>query len=70
MRQGFDCIVIDPPWENKSVKRANEYPTVLSRQLLGIPIPQLLRPVHGSSLQTHRSVLAIALQITLPGVDD
>ena len=43
MAGSFDCIVMDPPWENKSVKRANKYPTVPSRQLLSLPIPQLLK---------------------------
>ena len=42
MAGSFDCIVMDPPWENKSVTRGDKYPTVPSRQLLSLPIPQLL----------------------------
>lgn len=33
---------MDPPWENKSAKRAAKYPTVPSRRFLSIPVPQLL----------------------------
>ena len=45
MAGSFDCIVVDAPWENKSVARGNKYPTVPSRQLLSLPIPQLLKEV-------------------------
>ena len=43
MEHSFDCIVMDPPWENKSVKRGGKYPTVASRQLLSLPVPSLLK---------------------------
>lgn len=43
MEHSFNCIVMDPPWENRSVKRGGKYPTVPSRQLLSLPVPNLLK---------------------------
>lgn len=40
---GFHCIVLDPPWENKSAKRGSKYPTLPSRNLKGIPLQKLMR---------------------------
>jgi hypothetical protein len=40
---GFDCVVMDPPWENKSAKRSGHYPTLPSRHLLSVPIARLLK---------------------------
>ncbi|KAF7213455.1 N(6)-adenine-specific methyltransferase METTL4 [Nothobranchius furzeri] len=37
----FDLIVIDPPWENKSVKRSRRYSFLPSSQLKRLPIPSL-----------------------------
>lgn len=37
----FDLIVIDPPWENKSVKRSRRYNSLPSTQLKKLPIPLL-----------------------------
>ncbi|KAM9331754.1 N(6)-adenine-specific methyltransferase METTL4 [Pholidichthys leucotaenia] len=37
----FDLIVIDPPWENKSVKRSRRYSSLPSSQLKQLPIPLL-----------------------------
>ncbi|XP_074549063.1 N(6)-adenine-specific methyltransferase METTL4 [Halichoeres trimaculatus] len=37
----FGLIVIDPPWENKSVKRSRRYTSLPSTQLKRLPIPQL-----------------------------
>ncbi|KAG7231156.1 hypothetical protein INR49_011987 [Caranx melampygus] len=37
----FDVIVMDPPWENKSVKRSRRYSSLPSSQLKRLPIPQL-----------------------------
>ena len=44
-KDGFECIVIDPPWENASAQRSNAYPTLPSRNLLGIPVKRLLHQV-------------------------
>ncbi|XP_076773845.1 N(6)-adenine-specific methyltransferase METTL4 isoform X2 [Arvicanthis niloticus] len=37
----FDVIVIDPPWENKSVKRSNRYNTLSPNQIKRMPVPKL-----------------------------
>nr|QNQ79773.1 mettl4 [Siniperca chuatsi] len=37
----FDLIVMDPPWENKSVKRSRRYSSLPSTQLKWLPIPLL-----------------------------
>ncbi|XP_077592271.1 N(6)-adenine-specific methyltransferase METTL4 [Stigmatopora nigra] len=37
----FDVIVLDPPWENKSVKRSRRYNSLPSSQLKRLPVPQL-----------------------------
>ncbi|KAL1270537.1 hypothetical protein QQF64_029553 [Cirrhinus molitorella] len=40
----FDLIVLDPPWENKSVKRSNRYSALPSSQLKQLPVPALAAP--------------------------
>ncbi|XP_057681008.1 N(6)-adenine-specific methyltransferase METTL4 isoform X1 [Corythoichthys intestinalis] len=40
----FDVIVLDPPWENKSVKRSRRYNSLPSSQLKRLPIPNLASP--------------------------
>ncbi|XP_061821749.1 N(6)-adenine-specific methyltransferase METTL4 [Nerophis lumbriciformis] len=40
----FDVIVMDPPWENKSVKRSRRYSSLPSSQLKRLPIPSLASP--------------------------
>ncbi|CAM4507833.1 N(6)-adenine-specific methyltransferase METTL4 isoform X1 [Caretta caretta] len=40
----YDVIVIDPPWQNKSVKRSNRYNHLSSWQIKQIPIPSLAAP--------------------------
>ncbi|NWV71104.1 METL4 protein, partial [Malurus elegans] len=40
----YDVIVIDPPWENKSVKRSNRYSHLSSWQIKQIPLPALAAP--------------------------
>ncbi|DBA70153.1 TPA: hypothetical protein ACH3X2_012205 [Trebouxia sp. C0005] len=41
-QSGFHCIVLDPPWENKSAKRGSKYPTLPSRDLKAIPLQKLM----------------------------
>lgn len=52
--EGYNLIVIDPPWENKSVQRLAGYPTLPNRRLLGLPIRQL----------AHRDGALVALWVT------
>lgn len=53
---GFQLIVLDPPWENASVRRGGQYSTVPSRQLLGLPLSELYHPqVRVSIRPTHSS---------------
>ncbi|XP_044196288.1 N(6)-adenine-specific methyltransferase METTL4 isoform X1 [Thunnus albacares] len=40
----FELIVMDPPWENKSVKRSRRYSSLPSSQLKRLPIPLLASP--------------------------
>uniref|UniRef100_A0A8C4Q919 Methyltransferase-like protein 4 n=1 Tax=Eptatretus burgeri TaxID=7764 RepID=A0A8C4Q919_EPTBU len=40
----FDQIVIDPPWENKSVKRSRRYSWLDASSLLALPISRLAYP--------------------------
>ncbi|XP_038171386.1 N(6)-adenine-specific methyltransferase METTL4 isoform X2 [Arvicola amphibius] len=37
----FDVIVIDPPWQNKSVKRSNRYSCLSPQQIKRMPVPKL-----------------------------
>ncbi|XVE94760.1 hypothetical protein REPUB_Repub02eG0036800 [Reevesia pubescens] len=38
---GFNLIVIDPPWENRSARQKSVYPTLPNRYFLSLPIKQL-----------------------------
>ncbi|KAK2506261.1 hypothetical protein MC885_007113 [Smutsia gigantea] len=43
-RKTYDVIVIDPPWQNKSVKRSNRYSYLSPLQIKQIPISKLAAP--------------------------
>ncbi|NWI58703.1 METL4 protein, partial [Calyptomena viridis] len=43
-KKKYGVIVIDPPWENKSVKRSNRYGHLSSGQIKQIPVPALAAP--------------------------
>ncbi|ETE61789.1 Methyltransferase-like protein 4, partial [Ophiophagus hannah] len=43
-KKKYDIIVIDPPWENKSVKRSNRYGLLSHWQIKEIPVPALAAP--------------------------
>ncbi|NWQ78727.1 METL4 protein, partial [Columbina picui] len=43
-KKKYDVIVIDPPWENKSLKRSNRYSYLSSWQIKQIPVPALAAP--------------------------
>ncbi|NXD64391.1 METL4 protein, partial [Eolophus roseicapillus] len=43
-KKKYGVIVIDPPWENKSVKRSSRYSYLSSCQIKQIPVPALAAP--------------------------
>lgn len=43
-RRTYDVIVIDPPWQNKSVKRSKRYSYLSPLQIKQLPIPKLAAP--------------------------
>ncbi|XP_007433048.1 methyltransferase-like protein 4 isoform X1 [Python bivittatus] len=43
-KKKYDIIVIDPPWENKSVKRSSRYGFLSHWQIKEIPVPALAAP--------------------------
>ncbi|XP_025926349.1 methyltransferase-like protein 4 isoform X1 [Apteryx rowi] len=43
-KKKYDVIVMDPPWENKSVKRSNRYGHLSSWQIKQIPVSALAAP--------------------------
>ncbi|XP_004606060.1 N(6)-adenine-specific methyltransferase METTL4 isoform X1 [Sorex araneus] len=43
-RKAYDVIVIDPPWQNKSVKRSNRYSYLSYLQIKQLPISKLAAP--------------------------
>ncbi|RUS18886.1 MT-A70-domain-containing protein [Endogone sp. FLAS-F59071] len=57
---GYDLIVIDPPWPNKSATRSSHYATQDIYSLFQLPIPALLRTVDTDT----RSPPLIAVWIT------
>ncbi|XP_021896504.1 methyltransferase-like protein 2 isoform X2 [Carica papaya] len=52
--QGFNLIVIDPPWENGSARQKVKYPTLPNRYFLSLPIKKL----------THQEGALVALWVT------
>ncbi|XP_056865244.1 methyltransferase-like protein 2 isoform X2 [Raphanus sativus] len=52
--EGFNLIVIDPPWENASAHQKSKYPTLPNRYFLSLPIKQL----------THDEGALVALWVT------
>ncbi|KAF5836437.1 hypothetical protein DUNSADRAFT_5943 [Dunaliella salina] len=64
----YKHIVIDPPWENASVKRSGRYQQLPARQLLKLPVARLLHPVLGPADQLDiltRELLAAVLPLPL-----
>ncbi|KAL6648633.1 hypothetical protein ACP70R_012857 [Stipagrostis hirtigluma subsp. patula] len=41
---GYNLIVIDPPWENGCVRQKDVYPTLPNRYLLYLPVQELAHP--------------------------
>ncbi len=47
MERPYDLIVIDPPWENKSVSRAGVYECLAPHQIKTLPVAQLINQASG-----------------------
>lgn len=45
---GFRLIVLDPPWDSKSVKRSKKYDSLPNHVISSIPIPNLSSSIHGT----------------------
>uniref|UniRef100_H2Z3B7 Methyltransferase-like protein 4 n=1 Tax=Ciona savignyi TaxID=51511 RepID=H2Z3B7_CIOSA len=43
-KEKFNCIVMDPPWENKSVRRGKKYDWLSLEDIKTIPLPDLAAP--------------------------
>ncbi|NXN16712.1 METL4 protein, partial [Indicator maculatus] len=43
-KRRFDVIVMDPPWENKSLKRSKRYSSLAPWQIKQLPVPALAAP--------------------------
>jgi N6-adenosine-specific RNA methylase IME4 len=42
--QGYNLIVVDPPWENGCVRQKEAYPTLPNKYLLYLPVQELAHP--------------------------
>ncbi|GJN30598.1 hypothetical protein PR202_gb18913 [Eleusine coracana subsp. coracana] len=42
--QGYNLIVVDPPWENGCVRQKEAYPTLPNRSFLYLPVHELAHP--------------------------
>ncbi|ONL94788.1 DNA glycosylase superfamily protein [Zea mays] len=42
--QGYNLIVVDPPWENGCVRQKEVYPTLPNKNFLYLPVQQLAHP--------------------------
>ncbi|TVU48055.1 hypothetical protein EJB05_07677 [Eragrostis curvula] len=42
--QGYNLIVVDPPWENACVRQKEAYPTLPNRYFLYLPVRELAHP--------------------------
>lgn len=65
----FQLIVMDPPWENKSVARSNKYATFHHTELLKIDVPALADPdecVLGIWVTNRPQYTAFILETLLP----
>lgn len=43
----YDVIVVDPPWDNKSVSRGNLYLHMQLEDIESMPVPSFLKPIGG-----------------------
>ncbi|GAX83599.1 hypothetical protein CEUSTIGMA_g11024.t1 [Chlamydomonas eustigma] len=71
--QRYKFIVMDPPWENASVKRGGKYSTLPAREIMKLPVPELLCAEEGlvAMWVTNREkILRCVAQELLPRLDD
>ncbi|KAJ9520600.1 hypothetical protein QJQ45_007475 [Haematococcus lacustris] len=62
--EGYRLLVADPPWENASVKRSAAYPALPARQLLRLPLKELLHQVGSLTTKAPACTLPASLMHT------
>lgn len=64
---GYRLVVMDPPWENRSISRSGNYGTLAPDQIARLPVKSLLSPQGISPLLMPRSSSPSTFMLPDPG---